>query len=101
MGFFVNAQYIHKHNVILNETVTKLFTILTKWFFSFLNPTSYLKESWQLCLNLCSRKLLKIQAQQSKQFNTFRIYQSYTLFEDGLKNFRITFLKAQFKKALQ
>ena len=25
--FFVNAKYIHKHNVILNETLTKLFTI--------------------------------------------------------------------------
>ena len=33
MGFFVNAKYIHKCNVILNKTVTKLFTILTKCFF--------------------------------------------------------------------
>ena len=32
MGFFVNAKYIRKH-VISNKTVTKLFTILTKWFF--------------------------------------------------------------------
>ena len=32
MGFFVNAKYIHKH-VISNQTVTKLFTILTKCFF--------------------------------------------------------------------
>ena len=38
MGFFVNARYIHKCNVILNETVTTLFTI-----FPYLNPTSYLK----------------------------------------------------------
>ena len=35
MGFFV----------ILNETVTKLFTILTKCFFPYLNPTSYLKNT--------------------------------------------------------
>ena len=38
MGFFVNVRYIHKCNVILNETVTKRFTI-----FPYLNPTSYLK----------------------------------------------------------
>ena len=31
-----------KTNVILNKTVTKLFTILTKCFFPYLNPTSYL-----------------------------------------------------------
>ena len=43
MGFFVNAKYIHKH-VISNKTVTKLFTILTKWvFFLYLNPANYLK----------------------------------------------------------
>ena len=33
MGFFVNAKYIHKNNVISNKTVNKLFTILTKCFF--------------------------------------------------------------------
>ena len=43
MGFFVNAKYIHKCNVILNETVTKLLNILTKCFFPYLNPASYLK----------------------------------------------------------
>ena len=43
-SFFVNAKYIHKYNVILNKTVTKIFTILTKYFFPYLNPTSYLKE---------------------------------------------------------
>ena len=48
MGLFVNAKYIHKHDVILNKTVTKLFTILTKCFFPYLNPTSYLKLIIQL-----------------------------------------------------
>ena len=44
MVFLVNIKYIHKYNVILNKTVTKLVTILTKCFFSYLNPTSYLKK---------------------------------------------------------
>ena len=48
MGLFVNAKYIHKHDVILNKTVTKLFTILIKCFFPYLNPTSYLKLIIQL-----------------------------------------------------
>ena len=39
---FVNGKYIHKCNVILNETVTKLFSILTTCFLPYLNPTSYL-----------------------------------------------------------
>ena len=40
MGVFVNAKYIHKH-VISNKTVTKIFTILTKWvFFPYLNPAN-------------------------------------------------------------
>ena len=43
MGFFLNTEYIHKHNVIFNKTVTKLVTILTKYFFLYLNPTSSLK----------------------------------------------------------
>ena len=43
MGFFVNTKYIHKNNVILNKTVTKLVTILANYFFPYLNPTSYLK----------------------------------------------------------
>ena len=44
MVFFVNAKYIHKHkHVISNKTVTKLFTILIKYFFPCLNPTNYLK----------------------------------------------------------
>ena len=42
MFFFVNTKYIHKYNVSLNKTVIKLFTILTKSFFPYLNPTSYL-----------------------------------------------------------
>ena len=33
MGFFVNAKYIRKYDFILNETLSKLFTILTKYFF--------------------------------------------------------------------
>ena len=53
IGFFVNAKYIHKCNVILNKTVTKLFTILKKYFFPYLNPTSYLKRI-QTCVKLCS-----------------------------------------------
>ena len=32
-GFLGNAKYTHKYNVILNKTVTKLVTILTKRFF--------------------------------------------------------------------
>ena len=31
--------------VSLNKTVTKLFTILTKWSFPYLNPISYLKST--------------------------------------------------------
>ena len=34
---------IHKHNVNFNKTVTKLVIILTKSFFAYMNPTSYLK----------------------------------------------------------
>ena len=44
MVFFVNTKYIEKHNVIFNKTVTKLITILTKCFFSYLNPTNYLNK---------------------------------------------------------
>ena len=40
--FFANSKCIHKHNVIFNKTTTKLVTILTKYFFPYLNPTSYL-----------------------------------------------------------
>ena len=32
-GFLGNTKYTHKYNVILNKTVTKLVTILTKRFF--------------------------------------------------------------------
>ena len=36
--------YINILNVILNKSVSKLFTILTKcFFFTYLNPTSYIK----------------------------------------------------------
>ena len=35
----VNTKYIHKYNVILNKTATKLVTILTQCSFSYLNPT--------------------------------------------------------------
>ena len=38
MGIFVNTEYIHKHNVIFNKTVTKFATILTKCFFSIYKP---------------------------------------------------------------
>ena len=40
----VNTKYIHKYNIILNKTVTKIVTILTKCFFSYLNPKSYLND---------------------------------------------------------
>ena len=40
---FVNTKEIHKHNVIFNKTVTKLVTVLTKCFFPYLIPTSYVK----------------------------------------------------------
>ena len=43
--FFVNLKYIHKPNAIFDKVVTKLFTILKKFFFPYLNPTSYLKSS--------------------------------------------------------
>ena len=33
---------MHKHNVIFNKILTKLVTTLTKCFFYYLNPTSYL-----------------------------------------------------------
>ena len=38
MVFLVNIKYIHKYNVILNKTVTKLVTILTKCFFFISEP---------------------------------------------------------------
>ena len=38
MGFLANTKYIHRCNVILNKTVTKLVTILTKCFFSISEP---------------------------------------------------------------
>ena len=34
---------MHEHNNSFNRTLTKLVTILTKRFFPYLNPTSYLK----------------------------------------------------------
>ena len=40
--FFVNKKQMHKHNVIFNKALTKIVTILTKCFFPYLNPTSYL-----------------------------------------------------------
>ena len=38
MGFFVNAKFLNKCNVILNETVTKLFTYFDKKLFSISEP---------------------------------------------------------------
>ena len=38
IGFFVNTKYIHKHDVILNQTANKLFTIFKKFFFSIPEP---------------------------------------------------------------
>ena len=35
---------MHSHKVIFNKTVTKHVTILTKCFFPYLNPTSYLNR---------------------------------------------------------
>ena len=45
MGFLVNTKHTHKHKVISNKTVPKLCTILTKCFFPYVNPTSYLKSN--------------------------------------------------------
>ena len=36
---------MHNHNAIFNKMVTKKITILTKCFFPYLNPTSYLKNA--------------------------------------------------------
>ena len=36
---------MHKHNAIFNKTETKIVTILTKCFSSYLNPTSYLNDT--------------------------------------------------------
>ena len=38
MAFFVNAKFLNKCNVILNETVTKLFTYFDKKLFSISEP---------------------------------------------------------------
>ena len=45
-----NVSILNKHKIMgfsmgLNKSVTKLFTILTKCFFSYPNPTSYLQYS--------------------------------------------------------
>ena len=42
----VNTKCIHMCNVILNNTVTKFVTLLTKCFFSISEPYKYLKENW-------------------------------------------------------
>ena len=48
--FFLIIKYIHEHNLILNKTLTKLVTILTKcFFFPYLNPTSYLNGKLHFC----------------------------------------------------
>ena len=46
MFFFANTKYALKYNVSLNKTLTKPCTILTKCFFPYLNPTSYLKSTY-------------------------------------------------------
>ena len=52
--------YINMSNVILNKTVTKLFTILTKYFFPYLNPTRYLKlGSYQYVATLAMTGAIK------------------------------------------
>ena len=38
---------MHKHNAIFNKTATKLVTILTKCFFPYPNPTSYLNKAFK------------------------------------------------------
>ena len=42
----VNTKEIHIYNVIFSKTLTRLVTILAKYFFSNLNPASYLKMTW-------------------------------------------------------
>ena len=44
MFFFVNTKYIHKYNVSLDKTVTKLCTILKKCFLSLPEPRSCLNS---------------------------------------------------------
>ena len=51
----INTKYIHRYNVILNKTVTKLVTILTIYFFPYRNPTSYLKRLWPTIIECFKR----------------------------------------------
>ena len=48
--FFVNTKYIRKYNVSLNNTVTKLGTILTKCFFPYLNLQAALNAASSIIL---------------------------------------------------
>ena len=43
-GFFLIIQHMHEHNNCFNRNLTKLVTLLTKCFFQYLNPTSYLNR---------------------------------------------------------
>ena len=40
MFFFVIIKHINEHNLIFNKTVTKRATILSKYYFPYLNSTS-------------------------------------------------------------
>ena len=51
------------------------------------------KESWKLCLNLCSRKWLKPSRSLVINLIPLGLWQLKTLLADGLINFRILFLK--------
>ena len=70
--FFLIIKHIHEHNVSFNKTLTKLVTILTKCFFPYLNPTSYLNGKflslkwadiyslWQILRRICTPRKMKI-----------------------------------------
>ena len=51
------------------------------------------KESWKLCLNLCSRKWLKPSRSLVINLIPLGLWQLKRLLADGLINFRILFLK--------
>ena len=51
------------------------------------------KVSWKLCLNLCSRKWLRLRRSLVRYLIPLQLWQLKTLFRDGLINFNKFFLK--------
>ena len=54
MGFIVKSKYMHKYIVTLNKTVTKLFTILTNFFFHIWTLQATLKDFSNLWIQTLS-----------------------------------------------